>query len=102
MTIKEMLTEEFAEQYGDLDIYNDVTDSMAPCFCGPIELTDEGKEYFKNVLELDIEVNDCCAAVLVDDYGDSWSRAWGEAREFFSAAAGYCSESNYKRWFKEV
>lgn len=107
MTIKDMFTREFAEKYCDVDIYNDVTDGGAPAFCGAL-LTPEGERVFKDVLDLEVEFLPdnglFCNRVIVkvDDPDDHvWQKYWGMAKELFYAAAGYCDDTDYDRWFKD-
>lgn len=88
----------------DVDIGNDVTDDLWPAFVGPLELTEQGAAEFADVLEYDIdyEDGDPDAAVLLDAPGDEWKKQYVRARKFFCAAAGYCADAEYKKWFKEV
>ena len=79
----------------DIDCYAD-DDSFGICFCGPLELTDEGYEKFQDVMSLDVVISDDKTEAYVDIPNDEISK---KAKEFFYAAAGYCSCSNYDRWF---
>ena len=88
----------------DIDIANTVTDDLWPAFCGPQALTPEGAEEFADVLELDIpeiDAENAVAVIDVDAPGDEWKKKYVRARKFFCAAAGYCAEAEYKKWFKE-
>lgn len=92
----------------DIDVYDDVCEELAICFCGPVKLTAEGEEHFAEVLDYNVETvqdDDIVghAIILIDgDDGDYWKRRLCKAKEFFSAAAGYCSEENYNSWFCSV
>ena len=88
----------------DIDVYDNVTDDgIAIAFCGPIELTDEGKFKFEIALNREVELSDGVAVVNVEDeyFPDNWELYLKNASEFFYSAAGYCSESDYQKWFKE-
>ena len=93
----------------DVDVYDDVCEELAVCYCGCIKLTREGKKHFKDVLNYTIDVNDSIsgnevpwAIVNVDDEEGVWQEKLKKAKEFFYSAAGYCSDVDYKKWFKEV
>jgi len=104
-TIAEMFTQSFAEQYGDIDMYNDY-DDWCIAFCGPVELTDEGKAEFAQALELEVSL---VTDTLYSDYGvieindrPDCEKMKKLTSRLFNGAAGYCSEENYSKWFKEV
>jgi len=104
ITIADMFTVDFWNQFGDVDVYNDVTDEAGPALCGPITLTEEGKKKFEAPLALKIKYMNggfygSRVIVLVDELGGSWSVAWKEALELFWSAAGYCDEEDYNKWF---
>lgn len=80
----------------NLEIDVDVMGNIAIAFCGPLELTPEGIEHFSEVLDLEVEVSNTEAYV---DQGNS--RLYDKAKEFFWAAAGYCSDSLWTKFFKE-
>ena len=98
--VRELLKQEI-----DIDVYDDYTEELGIAFCGPMKLTKEGQEYFKDVLDYDIIVytnNDLQEAVVqVGDYDDAEDR-FDKACELFNSMAGYCSDTNYNKWFKEV
>ena len=89
------------EQDVDIDVYDDVCDDLAIAFCGPMELTDEGKERFKTALELPIHLCTDYVLVEVDDEDENvmWDRL-NNAKELFEGMAGFCSEENWNKWFK--
>ena len=111
MTIKDMFTKEFFDKYGDVDVYNDVTDEQAPAFSGML-LTPEGLEHYKDVLELEVEVVEDTmydapynyVIVKVDDPYEPhlWHKYWGLAAELFNDAAGYCAWDDYEKYFIEI
>jgi len=90
----------------DIDVYDNVCEELGICFCGPAELTDEGARYFADVLDYDIDLcrgyGDVVAIVHVDDPDDKvWRHKLNRASALFYALAGYCSDKNYHRWFKD-
>ena len=94
-----MKIKEFIKLEEDIDVYDDVCEELAIAFCGPVELTTDGEQHFCEVLDydIDVDIDNCTAVVNVDS--DEWKAKLKKAKEFFSAAAGYCSEENYNRWF---
>lgn len=102
MKVKDLLAMDI-----EVDVYDDVCEELAICFCGPVELTDEGRAHFEVALNLDIEVDysgDITTALChVDDefFPDNVQFKLDKAMEFFYAAAGYCADADYRKWFKE-
>ena len=97
MKVKDLL-----EQAVSTDVYDNVCDELAIAFEGPMELTDEGKEHFAEVLEFDIFLGDDHVTVDVDDYDEAeFERKLAAAKELFEGMAGFCSVDEWKRWFKE-
>lgn len=95
-----MTVREFIKQDIEIDVYDDVTEELGICFCGPMELTDEGKQHFKEVLDFEIVICRSGTVVKVDDPDEAvWQKRLEQAKEFFFAAAGYCNESDYIKWF---
>lgn len=96
---EKMEIREFIERDIDVDVADDVCESLCIAFCGPLKLTDKGKEHFEDVLDFQIEVDEeyGSATVLID--GPGWKTKLRMAKEFFLGAAGYCSEANYQKWF---
>lgn len=92
----------------DIDVYDDVCEELGIAFCGPLALTEAGQEKFSEVLEYEIQMiagapgGIPCVIVKVDDTKDAvWKEKLKKAKEFFHEAAGYCTDSDYKKWFKE-
>ena len=101
-----MKVRDFIKINADIDVYDDVCEELAICFCGPIALTEEGEKHFAKVLNYDIDLDfsgDIKTAVChVDDEIDKvWKRKLRKAEEFFEALAGYCAVDDYNKWFKE-
>lgn len=102
MTVADLIKQEI-----DVDVYDDVCEEIGIAFCGPLELTEEGRKHFEPVLDYRVQVRYASgypeiATVFVDDKDDKvWKERLRNAKEFFDAAAGYCASSDYDRWFKE-
>ena len=103
MTVRDLM-----QQKLDIDVYDDVCEELGIAFCGPYELTEEGEKKFAEVLDYPVQINPHsygnlpAAIVLIDDPDeDVWTDRLEKAKEFFESAAGYCSCSDYDRWFKE-
>ena len=95
---------EFIKFEEEFDVYDDVCEALAICFCGPLALTEDGEKHFAEILDYDIELDLSgsifTAAVCVNDDDDkTWKRRLKKAREFFYSAAGYCKDSDWGRWF---
>ena len=100
--MKRMKIKDFIKMEIDIDVYDNVEESLAIAFCGPAELTAEGKRKFAEALEYDIDVDERYGAAVVDVDCPDWTNKLTEAKAFFYAAAGYCREDLYDKWFKEV
>lgn len=99
-----MKVKDLIEQEIDIDVYDDVCDEIGIAFCGPLKLTEKGREKFGDVLEYPIRIagGGYVAVVCFEDAEDKvWKRRLRKAKEFFEAAAGYCADSDYHKWFKE-
>ena len=101
MTVRELLPMEI-----DIDVYDDVCEELGIAFCGPLELTEEGKKKFAEVLDYELTLvphsygGFPAYIVHVDDPDDNvWEDRLAKAKEFFEAAAGYCSEDDFESWF---
>ena len=105
MTLKDILTLENWEQYGDMDVYNDVTDDYACAWCGTI-CTTYGEGVYQSTLDIPAEIRDDnwlggghkCIVVLVDQF-EGWEDKWDEASALFSDMAGYIAEEDYVQRF---
>lgn len=103
-----MKIREFIKIERDIDVYDDVCESLAIAFCGPLELTAEGEKEFAEVMGYDIEVipgeetwSGLDHAIVHVD-GENWKKKLRRAKEFFESMAGYCAADDYDKWFKEV
>ena len=104
LTVKDIFSKEFYDKYGDVDVYNDVTDDAFCAFCGGLTLTEYGEQYFADALGIEITAEGNpynCIMLKLDKYGDDWERYFDNANELFNCAAGYCPCDEYGRLFKE-
>ena len=90
----------------DVDIYNDYIDGVIPAFCGPQGLTEAGEEHYKEVLDLDVELDPRpdpkWAEVKLDHFPQKKADdLYGKVSEFFWDCAGYIDENEYEKYFKE-
>ena len=76
-------------------------------FCGPIELTPAGVRRYGAVLDLPVEFHfrpgwdDTAAVVLLNDNPDC-ERLERKCIDLFESLAGYCTDKQYRTWFREV
>lgn len=97
-----MKFEQFIQSDVDCDVFNTITGGGNFAFVGPIALTDAGKEEFKLILNLEVDVDEesACATVTIpteeDDHSIDTIRT---LNRFLKSAAGYCPQSTWDRWF---
>lgn len=99
MKVEDLITKEV-----DINIFNDYIDETIPTFVGPQGLTEAGRQRYKEVLNLDVEVDymNHWAELKLDHLPEEEAaRLFNKADEFFSGAAGYMEESKYLKYFKE-
>lgn len=86
----------------DVDCYTDYSDDLEICYCGNEEfgLTEEGRKEFSAILDLEVEWTEgqSVAIVLINDKENA-EELNDLLVKFFSACAGYVSESLYNKWF---
>lgn len=93
----------------DIDLYVDGIDGIAVCPADELPmLTPEGYEHFRDCFDLEVEGNLIEGADedydAMYDYEDGKTEDGGRmylAWEFISALAGYCSCSDFDKWFDE-
>lgn len=98
MTIRDLLAMNI-----DIDVYDADTDGIGIAYCGPTGLTAAGAEYFKDVLDYEVEFVDGTyagdiAVVHIPDNVD-YDEMLEKTEELFGSLAGYCSESDWDNWF---
>ena len=96
MKVKDLIEQEIV-----IDVYDDVCEELGIAFCGPLVLTEQGKQKFSEALGYDVILRDGVCIVEVDAPEGIWQHRLDKAKEFFEAAAGYCADSDYHKWFKE-
>ncbi len=93
----------FLEAYNDqdVDVGSDYMDDFEVAYCGT-QLTDTGKNRFAGILDLPITVYNnakkhyLCATVHAENAAQHEL-----VKTLFFSAAGYCSEEEYEKLFKE-
>ena len=102
--VKRMKVREFIELPIDIDVYDNVCEELGIAYCGAYKLTDVGEAKFGEVMDLDIEVNEQFdyAVVDVDDKEGLWQHKLHIAKEFFESIAGYCTYTDFDKWFIEL
>lgn len=100
--MKELTIRELISLDVDTDICNDVTEDMAPAFCGEMNITENGIKEFKEVLDIvGVYDNDeRLFTVLIDKFVD-WEKKWNMICRFFTCAAGYCDCDEWDNWFAD-
>ena len=103
-----MKIREFIRQEIGIDVYDDVCEALAIAFCGPQPLTPEGEKEFADIMDFEVEINphsycDAAAAIVHIDDPDNevWEKRLEQVKKFFEGAAGYCSVTDYNKWFGE-
>ena len=103
MKLKDILTAEMYDRYGDMDVYSDCIDDIAPCWCGTL-LTEYGKEYYAEALEVEADIDEesnfigWCILTYTDCEEDC-EKKWYKVTELFNDMAGCCSEEHYDKCF---
>lgn len=97
----QMTFRQFIAQDVDCDVFNTLTGGGDIAFVGPIALTDAGKEEFSSILDLQVQVDTDSkyptAEVTIPD--DGAIEKLRKLKTFLKAAAGYCPQSTWDRWF---
>ena len=96
MKLEEMLTGiDF-----DVDVCDDYADDLYIAFCSPLALTDDGRKEFKDILDLEVIIDDEYpeACVLLSDK-PNYEHLHRVLKDFLYSAAGYCSDSDWNKWF---
>ena len=90
-----MKVKDFIKQKINIDVY-DTTDDIGVPLTAPVSMTDEGKRYFADVLDLNIAIEQDNEIARVKTRS---LKSRMQAIEFFYAVAGYCTKADYNRWF---
>lgn len=101
ITVRELLDMDI-----DVDVCDDVCETLYIAFVGPVKLTPIAEIEFAAALELEVKLppedNDYCypAVIKVDHPEETiWRRNLSAAKDLFYALAGYCAEEDYDKWF---
>ena len=104
MKLKELLKLDI-----DVDVSDDYADQFEDggrwfdsiiAFVGPCKLTEAGQEKYKNIMDLDVDVDESNAIVHIpEDEDEKMEEMEKEVMLFFYAAAGYMSEDLYEEYF---
>ena len=95
MTVRDLL-----EMDVSVDVYDNVVEDIAIAFEGPVRLTSEGETYFNYVLDCDVEFpGEGESVAIIDIDTPDWANKLEIAKELFRSMAGFCSCSDYDRWF---
>ena len=96
---------DFIHESTDIDVLDNYTEECYIAFCGPMYLTPEGEQEFKDALDLEVSYRpgDRVVTILVDDPDEEKSeRNLKAVSHLFYAMAGHdATVDEYERWFKE-
>ena len=95
MTLGELI-DSWSNDTPDMDVFSDYADDLIPAYCGT-QLTEKGKERYRSVLALEVEVVNGEIWVKVEN-----GREHNSVIKFFSDAAGYISEDEYDEYFRDT
>lgn len=87
----------------DIDVCGEVYDFACAVCCLPIIITEEGEKRWGKVLDCPIVVcNKTAFGVILDTeiVDKDEDSEIGETGRFLVSLAGYCSETDYDKWFK--
>lgn len=93
-TVRELITHDI-----DMDVFDDVYDEEYPAFVGPMYVTEAGEKEWKDVLDLECEVEKYIELYIDDIDDDIVEARHNRAHLFFSSAAGYCYDDLWNKWF---
>ena len=100
ITVAEMLAKDI-----NIDVYDNVCESLTINFWGPMTLTQEGMKEFHDALSLWVKIYDSgdypMASVNVDGPEGVWQKKLKAAKHLFNSAAGYCACDDYDKWFEK-
>lgn len=92
----------------DIDASGEMVDFACGVCCGGYTITEEGEKRWGKVLDCPIIVNEkeswgiiLDAEIFEEEDFDEFSET-GETERFLLSFAGYCSEDDFDKWFKEI
>lgn len=95
---------ELLEMDIDIDIYEE-NSGLEIAFCGPVKLTKKGKQRYKSILDVDVQINTFnndyeydikTADILLSEDEKALSNL---IYDFFYSVAGWCPASDFDAWF---
>ena len=90
MKLKDFLKEAF-----DVDVESSFSDDWVIAFIGPVKLTKKAKVKFAAILDNEVHLRGLCGAEIEVEDEDQDELA----KNLYYAAAGYCSRSDYQKYF---
>lgn len=93
--VRDLLREEC-----DVDVIDDYDESLWIAFCGPIHLSEEGERRFEDALDVVIEFS-IGGGTVTARLNNEKSYVRRAVKDLFESAAGFCSESDWNKWFNE-
>lgn len=100
LTVRGLLKMGESEDFEDIDVCDDYDERCYIAFCGGYKLTEEGEQEFADAL--DIEVIPCGAGGFTWTLRCDTGKQARACERLFNSLAGYCGDSDFDRWFKEV
>lgn len=93
MKVRDLLTIDI-----DADVYDDYDERLGIAFCSGYTLTPIGEKVFEKALNLPISSIRYGVCIIHCETGKEASIA----RDFFESIAGYCSTSDFDKWFVSI
>ena len=102
MKLKDILTRKVYEEYGDMDVVDDVIDDFYPAWCGG-GFTKEGYRHFAEALEIDAEIRPIWGnpGIMCHIDGPDWMHKRKLLAQLFSDLCGYCTVDESELWFTD-
>ena len=95
MKVKDLIREDI-----DIDVCDDYDERCWIAKSGAYRLTDAGEQRFRDALDVEVWMTGSKVPLAVLECPtDKEAQA---CKELFFSLAGYCSDDDYRRWFKEV
>ena len=102
-----MKLREFIQQETDVDVCDDYDEGIYIAFVGPMKLTKHGEEYFKPIMEIDVDFDpefpDFALLKISDEYEkENFAKHYVLLRRLFYYHAGYCDDFTWNSLFLDV
>lgn len=89
----------------DFDVFDDCIDDDPVAVCPPMDVTEQGKEAWADVLQLEgtpgTYWGDCPCFEVKIDHLENAEKMHKRLMKFLYSLAGYCPEDEYNLWFIE-